>query len=740
MRFSMPASSRRAACPAVLALVCFSAPGEVSSLRGQEPLASWDFETTGLEEFFNPNGPQALSFCSDGVIPSGVATVDAGEVLMTNDAFVGICLLTLAPGTMVDLFGAGPRDFRLRTKVRLETVNALAIQVRARIGADVGIGQIDSLLERNYSVGLAGPGIDAAFPDGFLALGELTACHEVVPHPEWPGAAAVGFAVQAFPVTPDDWYHVEVTVTGNDDGGPVYLTAKAWLDGDDPDSCPMITVVDLDGLAHTPETLAAEAEVGVAFGSSIDFGTQVNQHCRIDDIRIDRISGCETPPVTATRTLWSPKASVEGSQAALYDPSQERSVSIALSDPRPAGPCPAPTSVSVCERVPSGWTVTRASAGGSIGEGTVSWTVDLAGGLPAPLGYDVMTDTGSGLVTFQGTVGEAAGARSFAIGGEQRAVGSAAVAPISDFGSIQHWLILGPFTPEFPGANPGVDQIARDYLTDGTVDQESVRPRAGDILIPEYGGLAASTGLAPDAFGRNPNDEPHWLEWRDLDDADDRVDFESVYGPVEQVMVHAVTYLDVEAETVVHLGVSSDDSVQILLDGEQIHINNVARGALGRVYQDTPATHPGLGNITLGAGRHVLLVKVFEGGGEHNFRVGFLDESGLEIPGGPEGVTVTLEPPTSVDPVFKRGDSDASGSLDITDGVFTLNFLFIGGPAPPCPDAADTDGSGELNITDPIAVLNYLFLGQGSPAPPGPTSCGVDPVEDALAVCVYENC
>ena len=740
MMFSRPASSRRSvSCRVVAALVLLCALRGGAFLRSQEPLASWDFETTGLEDFFNPNGLQALSFCSDGVIPSGVATVDAGEVLMTNDDIVGICLLSLAPGTMEDLFGDGPRDFRLRVKVRLETVNSIAIQVRARIGADVGAGQMDSILERNYSAGLAAPGVDPAFPDGFLALGELTACHDVVPHPEWPGAAGRGFAAQAFPVTPDDWYHVEVTVTGNDDGGPVHLSARAWLDGDDPDSCPMITVVDPDGLPHTPETLAPEAEVGVAFGSSIDFGTQTLQHCRLDDIRIDRISGCEVAPVTATRALWAPKVSVEGRQAAPYDPGQERSVSIQLSDPRPAGPCPAPTSISVCERVPPGWTVTRASAGGSIGDGSVSWTVDLAGPPPAPLTYDVMADAGSGLVTFQGTVGDAGGARSFAIGGEQSAVGSASVAPISDFGTIQHWLILGPFIPEVPGANPGAEQIARDYLTDGVVDQESVRPRAGDILVPDYGGLAASTGLAPDAFGRNPGDEPHWLEWRDLDDADDRVDFESVYGPVDQVMGHAVTYLDVEVETVVHLGVSSDDSVQILLDGEQIHLNNAARGALGRVYQDTPTTHPGLGNITLTAGRHVLLVKVFEGNGEHNFRVGFLDETGLEIPGGPEGVTVTLEPPTPA-AGFRRGDTNASGDINITDGVFVLNYLFLGGQEPPCPDAADSDDSGSLDISDGVRVLNFLFLGGAAPPAPGPQSCGADPVPDELGVCIYEPC
>ena len=54
------------------------------------------------------------------------------------------------------------------------------------------------------------------------------------------------------------------------------------------------------------------------------------------------------------------------------------------------------------------------------------------------------------------------------------------------------------------------------------------------------------------------------------------------------------------------------------------------------------------------------------------------------------------------DPVggFFRGDADNSGAVNITDGIFVLNFLFLGGPDPSCMDAADADDSGATNITD----------------------------------------
>ena len=89
---------------------------------------------------------------------------------------------------------------------------------------------------------------------------------------------------------------------------------------------------------------------------------------------------------------------------------------------------------------------------------------------------------------------------------------------------------------------------------------------------------------------------------------------------------------------------------------------------------------------------------------------------------------------------FRRGDSNASGDLNITDGVFVLNYLFLGGPEPPCQDAADSDDNGALNITDGVRILNYLFLGGPAPSAPGPDTCGPDPTADDLPTCNYTAC
>jgi hypothetical protein len=70
--------------------------------------------------------------------------------------------------------------------------------------------------------------------------------------------------------------------------------------------------------------------------------------------------------------------------------------------------------------------------------------------------------------------------------------------------------------------------------------------------------------------------------------------------------------------------------------------------------------------------------------------------------------------------------------VNMSDALATLNFLFLGGMALPCEDAADTDDDGQLNVADPIATLGFLFLGRGVPRPPGVSYPWFDPTPDGL--------
>ena len=58
--------------------------------------------------------------------------------------------------------------------------------------------------------------------------------------------------------------------------------------------------------------------------------------------------------------------------------------------------------------------------------------------------------------------------------------------------------------------------------------------------------------------------------------------------------------------------------------------------------------------------------------------------------------------------------------------------------APPvCFDAADSNDDGELDITDGIFALNWLFSTGRPLPPPGPETCGLDLKEDSLPECDY---
>ena len=68
-----------------------------------------------------------------------------------------------------------------------------------------------------------------------------------------------------------------------------------------------------------------------------------------------------------------------------------------------------------------------------------------------------------------------------------------------------------------------------------------------------------------------------------------------------------------------------------------------------------------------------------------------------------------------------RGDSNGDMEVNISDPTYTLQYLFLGGDAPPCEASADSNGDGNINISDPTYTLQYLFL--GGPAHPELSSC-----------------
>jgi hypothetical protein len=96
-----------------------------------------------------------------------------------------------------------------------------------------------------------------------------------------------------------------------------------------------------------------------------------------------------------------------------------------------------------------------------------------------------------------------------------------------------------------------------------------------------------------------------------------------------------------------------------------------------------------------------------------------------------EGAALKIVPDISI---FIRGDSNDDGRVDIADARFTLNRLFLGGPPPPCSDAADANDDGAINVSDASATLSALFVGDFSIPAPFPAA-GSDRSADGLGPC-----
>jgi len=64
-----------------------------------------------------------------------------------------------------------------------------------------------------------------------------------------------------------------------------------------------------------------------------------------------------------------------------------------------------------------------------------------------------------------------------------------------------------------------------------------------------------------------------------------------------------------------------------------------------------------------------------------------------------------------------RGDVDYSRSINVADAVFLVDYIFFGGPPPPCLEEGDADGDGSINVADVVYLVDYIFFSGPAPAP-----------------------
>ena len=86
---------------------------------------------------------------------------------------------------------------------------------------------------------------------------------------------------------------------------------------------------------------------------------------------------------------------------------------------------------------------------------------------------------------------------------------------------------------------------------------------------------------------------------------------------------------------------------------------------------------------------------------------------------------------------FVRGDANVDGSVNISDAVRILDYLFRAGERFSCDSAADANDDGRFSVTDVTWTLLNVVEGKVLPEP---SVCGADATADELRCESFGQC
>jgi len=64
------------------------------------------------------------------------------------------------------------------------------------------------------------------------------------------------------------------------------------------------------------------------------------------------------------------------------------------------------------------------------------------------------------------------------------------------------------------------------------------------------------------------------------------------------------------------------------------------------------------------------------------------------------------------------GDANSDGMADVSDAVYIINFVFVGGDPPDPMEAGDPNCDDIVDVSDAVYVINYVFVGGHAPCDP----------------------
>jgi hypothetical protein len=68
------------------------------------------------------------------------------------------------------------------------------------------------------------------------------------------------------------------------------------------------------------------------------------------------------------------------------------------------------------------------------------------------------------------------------------------------------------------------------------------------------------------------------------------------------------------------------------------------------------------------------------------------------------------------------GDANGDATVNVSDAVYIINYVFVGGGAPSPLACGDANSDGTVNVSDAVYIINYVFVGGGAPGDCNPGS------------------
>ena len=203
-------------------------------------------------------------------------------------------------------------------------------------------------------------------------------------------------------------------------------------------------------------------------------------------------------------------------------------------------------------------------------------------------------------------------------------------------------------------------------------------------------------------------------------------------GAIHSIAVISITDDMESTPVVVTVDVPADDALapsdvtaSVDPDNCEASVSWVSNGS----YSEVQIMVEGV-QVATATGQDSTIVVSLPGSGNFDVQVNATSACGLPLTGSQTVASCANR--------FQRGDHNGDGSLDISDPLGVLGYVFSNGPVN-CQDASDANDDGGIDVSDAVRLLLHLFGGSGPlPAPHG--VCGSDATADGLDCTIEQGC